>query len=46
MTALIATPLKNAGMAMTDIDKYSVEMQNPEITKPAGAGTYLSQTTK
>ncbi|MCW8328672.1 ketoacyl-ACP synthase III family protein [Photobacterium sp. SDRW27] len=38
MTALIATPLKNAGMAMTDIDKYSVEMQNPEITKPAGAG--------
>ncbi|CAG23409.1 glycine/sarcosine/betaine reductase complex component C subunit beta [Photobacterium profundum] len=38
MTALIAKPLKDAGMAMTDIDKYSVEMQNPEITKPAGAG--------
>lgn len=38
MTALIANPLKAAGMAMTDVDKYSVEMQNPEITKPAGAG--------
>ncbi|MGF1682278.1 glycine/sarcosine/betaine reductase complex component C subunit beta [Photobacterium minamisatsumaniensis] len=38
MTALIAAPLKAAGMKMTDIDKYSVEMQNPEITKPAGAG--------
>ncbi|OAN13193.1 glycine reductase [Photobacterium jeanii] len=38
MTALIANPLKAAGMKMTDIDKYSVEMQNPEITKPAGAG--------
>lgn len=23
---------------MTDIDKYSPEMQNPDITKPAGAG--------
>ncbi|MBR5267791.1 MAG: glycine reductase, partial [Lachnospiraceae bacterium] len=23
---------------MTDIDKYSAEMQNPDITKPAGAG--------
>ncbi len=38
MTALIAAPLKAAGMKMVDIDKYSVEMQNPEITKPAGAG--------
>jgi hypothetical protein len=25
-------------MKITDIDKYSVEMQNPEITVPAGAG--------
>jgi hypothetical protein len=23
---------------VTDVDKYSVEMQNPDITKPAGAG--------
>jgi hypothetical protein len=25
-------------LKLTDIDKYSVEMQNPDITKPAGAG--------
>jgi hypothetical protein len=25
-------------MKITDVDKYSVEMQNPEVTKPAGAG--------
>ena len=26
------------GMKITDIDKFSPEMQNPDITKPAGAG--------
>ena len=25
-------------MSITDVDKYSAEMQNPDITKPAGAG--------
>ena len=25
-------------MEVTDIDKFSPEMQNPDITKPAGAG--------
>src|SRR5690606_21608811 len=25
-------------LKITDVDKYSVEMQNPDITKPAGAG--------
>ena len=25
-------------MKVTDIDKFSPEMQNPDITKPAGAG--------
>ncbi len=38
MSALVTTPLDKAGLKITDIDKYSVEMQNPEITKPAGAG--------
>lgn len=38
MTSLITQPLDKAGMKITDIDKYSVEMQNPDITKPAGAG--------
>ena len=26
------------GLKITDIDKFSPEMQNPDITKPAGAG--------
>ncbi len=37
-TALVTEPLEQVGLAITDIDKYSVEMQNPEITVPAGAG--------
>ena len=36
--ALISEPLKRNGMTTLDVDKYSTEMQNPEITKPAGAG--------
>ncbi|MGE5633190.1 MAG: glycine/sarcosine/betaine reductase complex component C subunit beta [Caulobacteraceae bacterium] len=38
MESLITKPLDKAGMKITDVDKYSVEMQNPEITEPAGAG--------
>ena len=38
ITSLITTPLEKGNLKITDIDKYSVEMQNPDITKPAGAG--------
>ncbi|QEK11850.1 glycine reductase [Crassaminicella thermophila] len=38
ITSLITSPLDRGGLKITDIDKYSVEMQNPDITKPAGAG--------
>lgn len=38
ITSLVTNPLDKAGLKITDIDKYSVEMQNPDITKPAGAG--------
>lgn len=38
MGALVAEPLKRAGMTTLDVDKYSAEMQNPEVTQPAGAG--------
>lgn len=38
MESLITKPLDKVGMKITDVDKYSVEMQNPEITEPAGAG--------
>lgn len=36
--AIVTDPLDRAGMKITDIDKYSPEMQNPDITEPAGAG--------
>ncbi|RQD68423.1 MAG: glycine reductase [Tindallia sp. MSAO_Bac2] len=38
ITSLITAPLEKGGLKITDIDKYSVEMQNPDVTKPAGAG--------
>jgi glycine/sarcosine/betaine reductase complex component C subunit beta len=36
--AIVTDPLDGAKLKIADIDKYSVEMQNPEITEPAGAG--------
>ena len=36
--SLVADPLERNDMKITDIDKFSPEMQNPDITKPAGAG--------
>lgn len=38
ITSLVIAPLEKGGLKIIDIDKYSVEMQNPEITVPAGAG--------
>ncbi len=38
VTSLVSTPLDKGGLKVTDIDKYSVEMQNSDILKPAGAG--------
>lgn len=38
INSLITAPLDKAGLKITDVDKYSVEMQNPDVTKPAGAG--------
>lgn len=36
--SLVTEPLDRVGWKVTDIDKFSPEMQNPDITKPAGAG--------
>lgn len=36
--SLVYNPLEAAGLQATDVDLYSPEMQNPDITKPAGAG--------
>lgn len=38
MGALIAEGIDKGNLKITDIDVFSVEMQNPDITKPAGAG--------
>ncbi len=38
ITSLVTEPLDRNGLKITDVDKYSLEMQNPDITKPAGAG--------
>lgn len=38
MTALVTAPLHKNNLKITDVDRFSVEMQNPDITKPAGAG--------
>lgn len=36
--SLVTEPLERVGLKITDVDKYAPELQNPDITKPAGAG--------
>ena len=36
--SLTYDPLEKLGLLATEIDRFSPEMQNPDITKPAGAG--------
>lgn len=36
--ALVAAPLARLGKKLGDIDRYAVELHNPEITLPAGSG--------
>jgi len=36
--ALVVDPLERVGLQMTDVDKYAVEMHNPEITEPGDSG--------
>ncbi|UYM17514.1 glycine/sarcosine/betaine reductase complex component C subunit beta [Endozoicomonas euniceicola] len=38
VTSLVSAPLKRVGMSIPEVDRFSTEMQNAEITKPAGAG--------
>ncbi|MCL1816404.1 MAG: glycine/sarcosine/betaine reductase complex component C subunit beta [Clostridiales bacterium] len=38
MQAIVADPLDKVGLKIADVDTFSVEMQNPEITESAGAG--------
>ncbi len=36
--ALVTAPLDRLGMRIRDVDRYAVELHNPEITEPAGSG--------
>lgn len=36
--ALVAQPLERLGLKFADVDKYATELQNPELTEPAGSG--------
>jgi betaine reductase len=36
--ALVIDPLDRAGLKMTDIGRYAVELHNPEITEPGDSG--------
>lgn len=38
ISALVTDPLDRVGLKITDIGKYAAELQNPDVTKPAGAG--------
>lgn len=38
LSALVEEPLGRLGMRMVDVDKYALELHNPEITEPAGSG--------
>lgn len=38
MQALVVEPLEKVGLKISDVDTYVPELQNPEITVPAGAG--------
>lgn len=35
---LVTDPLERVGLKMGDIDKFAIELQNPEITEPIGTG--------
>lgn len=38
MQAIVTDPLDKGGVKLSEIERFSPEMQNPEITEPAGAG--------
>lgn len=44
--AVVAEPLYRVGLKVTDVDKFAPELQNPEITVPAGAGDVTNNNLK
>ncbi len=37
-TALTVAPLRKNGLRLSDVDRFAVELHNPDITEPAGSG--------
>ena len=38
LTDIVVRPLEKLGRKITDVERYSTELHDPEITEPAGAG--------
>jgi glycine/sarcosine/betaine reductase complex component C subunit beta len=36
--ALTTAPLRRCGLRLSDVDRFAVELHNPDITEPAGSG--------
>jgi hypothetical protein len=36
--ALYTAPLRQSGLGLTDVDRFALELHNPEVTEPAGSG--------
>jgi betaine reductase len=37
-SALVARPLQKLGLRFADVDRYAVELHDPDVTEPAGSG--------
>jgi betaine reductase len=37
-SALVTEPLRKLGLRFEDVDKYAVELHDPEVTEPQGSG--------
>jgi len=37
-SALVREPLKRLGLRFADVDRYAVELHDPDVTEPAGSG--------
>jgi betaine reductase len=37
-TSLVTQPLRKLGLRFSDVDRYAVELHDPDVTEPAGSG--------
>ncbi|HLY22416.1 MAG TPA: glycine/sarcosine/betaine reductase complex component C subunit beta [bacterium] len=43
LDALAAAPLRSRDLRLVDVDRFAVELHNPDITEPAGSGNVPAQ---